>query len=430
ADRPDSATWAAAEQAVPLTPAERAAWRRIDSIARRPPDLTTMVRRGITTSIRVLTDPAYFHYNRVEGAYVGLGDHWDPRPDLSAAARAGYATGSDEAEYALSGQIRLSDAQRTWLGLEYHDQVVPRPTFVSGSYNPTVRALLFRVDPLDYYRERGTTLSLSTKLADFTDLELRYDDYAQSTLPVITDYSVFGSHRPQRPNIPVTAGQLRTLGGTLTFDSRPLRRLGIRDERLPAAVWTRVSVGAELSEPLITGGDFRYERYSLQVQRRQRTLGLGITTITAAAGIGSGELPPQRYFTVDFGMKALTYQSGGFNTLSDTNYAGNRAAMIIVQHDFDRLLFARSHLPLIDRLPWTLSVEGGIFWTDFVDHAAEPADLMVHTAPAGYGEAGFGLGNLTPFLSPINLAAHFSWSLNSRYAADRRMHFGLSFFAR
>ncbi|HEV2291036.1 MAG TPA: DUF5686 family protein, partial [Gemmatimonadales bacterium] len=322
ADRPDSATWAATEQAFPLTPAESAAWRRIDSIARRPPTFSTVMRRGLATSIRLFTDPVYFHYNRVEGAYLGLGDRWDPRPALTAAGRVGYATGSDETEYALSGRVRLSDEQRTWLGLEYHDQVVPRPTFVSGSYNPTVRALLFRVDPLDYYRERGATLSLTTKVADFTDLELRYDDEAQSSLPVITDYSVFPSRRPQRPNIPVTPGQLRALGGTLTFDSRPLRRLGTRDERLPAAVWTRVSVGAELSEPLVTGGDFRYERYSLQVQRRQRTLGLGVTTITAAAGIGSGELPPQRYFTVDFGMKALTYQSGGFNTLSDTNYAG------------------------------------------------------------------------------------------------------------
>ncbi|MGH7532010.1 MAG: hypothetical protein ACREL4_01855, partial [Gemmatimonadales bacterium] len=129
-------------------------------------------------------------------------------------------------------------------------------------------------------------------------------------------------------------------------------------------------------------------------------------------------------------MKALTYQRAGFNTLGDTNYAGTRAAMITVQHDFDRLLFSRSYLPLIDRLPFTLSVQGGVFWTDFVNHAPQPADQMLLTAPAGYGEVGFGLGNLTPFLSPFNLAAHFTWSLNSRYAADRRMHFGLSVFGR
>ena len=430
ADRPDSAGWVAVEAEVPLTSAERAAWRRIDSVARRPPDLSTRARRGLATSIRLLTDPVFFHFNRVEGAYIGFGTGWDTHPDLGGAARVGYATGSDEAEYALSGKVRLSDDERTWFGLAFHDQVVTRPTFVSGSYNPTVRALLFRVDPLDYYRERGTTLSLTTKVADFTDLELRYDDEAQSTLPVVTDYSVFPSRRPQRSNIPISDGQLRTLGGTITFDSRPLRRLGTRIERLPAATWTRVSVSAELAAPLIIPDDFSYQRYSVQVQRRQRTLGLGVTTITAAAGIGSGTMPPQRYFTVDFGMKALTYQSGGFNTLGDTNYAGNRAAMITVQHDFDRLLFSRSGLPLIKRLPWTLSVEGGIFWTDFVDHTTQPADQILLTAPAGYGEVGFGLGNLTPFLSPFNLAAHFSWSLNSRYAADRRMHFGLSFFGR
>ncbi|HET7024410.1 MAG TPA: DUF5686 family protein [Gemmatimonadales bacterium] len=430
ADRPDSAAWAATDSTFPLSPAERAAWQRIDSVARRPPDFSTRARRGIATSIGLLTDPTFFHFNRVEGAYIGLGAGWDSHPGLGAEGRAGYATGSDEGEFSLSGRTRLSTDQRTWLGLEYHDQVVTRPTFVSGSYNPTVRALLFRIDPLDYYRERGVTLSLTTKLADFTDLELRYDNEAQSTLPVVTDYSVFGSRRPIRPNIPIADGELRTLGASITYDSRPMRRTGTRTDRLPAATWTRVSLGAELAAPTIIPDDFTYQRYALQVQRRQRTLGLGVTTITAAAGIGSGTMPPQRYFTIDFGMKALTYQSGGFNTLGDTNYAGTRAAMIAVQHDFDRLLFARSHLPLIDRLPFTLSVQGGVFWTDFVDHAPQPADLMLLTAPRGYGEVGFGLGNLTPFLSPFNLAAHFTWSLNSRYAADRRMHFGLSFFGR
>ncbi|MGH7533364.1 MAG: hypothetical protein ACREL4_08750, partial [Gemmatimonadales bacterium] len=333
ADRPDSAIWASTDSTFPLSSAERAAWQRIDSIAHRPPDFPTRARRGLAATIGLLTDPTFFHFNRVEGAYIGLGAGWDSDPGLGAEGRVGYATGSDEGEFSLSGRTRLSTDQRTWLGLEYHDEVVTRPTFVSGSYNPTVRALLFRIDPLDYYRERGTTLSLSTKVADFTDLELQYDDEAQSTLPAVTDYSVFPSRRPERPNIPITDGQLRTLGASITYDSRPMRRTGTRTDRLPAATWTRVSLGAELAAPTIIRNDFTYQRYTVQVQRRQRTLGLGVTTITAAAGIGSGTMPAQRYFTVDFGMKALTYQRGGFNTLGDTNYAGTRAAMITVQHD-------------------------------------------------------------------------------------------------
>jgi hypothetical protein len=77
------------------------------------------------------------------------------------------------------------------------------------------------------------------------------------------------------------------------------------------------------------------------------------------------------------------------------------------------LLFARSGLPLIRKLPVTLSVHGGAFWTDFAAHPPNPGDALLVTAARPYTEVGLGLGNLTPFLSPLNLAVHFTWQLSS-----------------
>jgi hypothetical protein len=37
----------------------------------------------------------------------------------------------------------------------------------------------------------------------------------------------------------------------------------------------------------------------------------------------------------------------------------------------------------------------------------------VFTARKAYIEAAFGFGNLTPFVSPFNLAVHFTWPLSS-----------------
>jgi hypothetical protein len=137
-------------------------------------------------------------------------------------------------------------------------------------------------------------------------------------------------------------------------------------------------------------------------------------------------VPPQRYVTVDFGMQTLTYQRNGFNTLREANYTGTRGALVAVQHDFDRLLFAKSGLPLIRQLPFTFSVHGGVFWTDFIDHLASPGDSLFATARKPYSELGFGLGNITPFLSPFNLAVHFTWQL-SAYPTNRfRLGFGFT----
>jgi Family of unknown function (DUF5686) len=422
-DRPDSALWAG-PRAIPLTPAESSAWARIDSLAHEPPGFVARVREGVTAALYAANDADLFHFNRVDGVYLGLGRSWREIPGLTLDTKLGYATKSDRWQYRAGGQVRLSEAQRSWIGAWYHDETVSRPTFVSRSYDPTYRALLFELDPLDYYRARGLTLAVGSKLVDFTRLELRYNDERQTSLPVVTDYAMFPSRRPQRPNPPIVEGTLRSVSGSFTYDSRSMLHRPNADVYLPALAWTRLTLGVEIAAHDVLGGDFAFRRYALLVERRQRLGNLGVTTLLAAGGLATGWVPPQRYFTVDFGKRALTYQAGGFNTTArDTNYSGTRAAMITLRHDFDRLLFARSGLPLIRKLPVTLSVHGGAFWTGFTDHPPNPGDSLLFTARKAYIEAGFGFGNLTPFLSPFNLAVHFTWQLSSY--PTRRFQFGI-----
>ena len=104
--------------------------------------------------------------------------------------------------------------------------------------------------------------------------------------------------------------------------------------------------------------------------------------------------------------------------------------MIALRHDFDRLLFAKSGIPLVRDLPMTLSIHGGVFWTDFKNHPPAPGDSLRHTGSVPYSEIGFGLGNLTPFLSPFNIAAYFTWNLSPYHTGEfqtNRFAFGFGF---
>jgi hypothetical protein len=425
ADRPDSAAWSAPSP-VPLTDAERAAWARIDSTERRP-SLGRRLLGGVGATVALATNPDFFHFNRVDGSYLGAAWDWRQLPGWSFTTKLGYADGRDAWQYRVGATRRLSEARQLWVGWSYQDETVHRPTLISGSYNPTYRALFSRLDPLDYYRERGLRLAVGGRVVNFTRLELGYADLVQSSLPVNTAYTVFAVSRPVRANPPIHDGHLRALTGRVIYDSRQLVREKGEDLRLRSLTWTRITLGAELAAPDLIRNDFSYRRYTLQLERQQRTFNLGITTILVAGGIATGYVPPQRYFTVDHGMQTLTYQRNGFNTLGDTNYSGTRVAMLAARHDFDRLLFAKSHLPLIERLPFTFSLHGGVFWTDFIDHIPYPAtDTLLFTARKPYTELGFGLGNLTPFLSPFNLAAHVTWQLSSYPTHRVRFGFGLT----
>jgi len=407
----DSASWTE-PPAVPLSDAQEAALVRADSLARRPPSAAVRAGRGIGFVAGLAADPDFFHYNRVDGLYLGAGHDWRLAPPVALHVRLGWAFGERTPQYDVGPRVLLSPALRLWVGGSYHDETSSRPTLISSGYNPTFRALFARLDPLDYYRERGYDLELSTRLPGRTQLDVVFDDGRESSLGLsVTSIS---GRRPIRPNPPIADGRMRSLGGTLTWDSRQLLRAQDTDVPLASQGWTRITVGGEVAAHDVLASDFSYRRWSVQVERHQRTL-WGVTTVTAAGGLATGYVPPQRYFVVDFGMEFLTFQGNGFNTLSETNFAGNRAALIVVTHEFDRTL---------GHLPFRLSVHGGAFMTAFVAHAPFPGDSLQATAPHPYTEAGFGIGNLTPFLSPLDVAIHFTWQLSSY--PTRRFRFGFS----
>jgi hypothetical protein len=287
--------------------------------------------------------------------------------------------------------------------------------------------LFSRIDPLDYYRERGLVATLTTKLFDLTQLNAVYTDGRQTSLPDVVTGPLFGrpgrADRPIRPNDPIADGQLRSVSAGVSYDSRPMLHQNGGDLRLGAAEWTRLAVDAEVSSRDALASDFDYRRYTLRVEHRQQSFGMGVTTLMAVGGIGTAGLPPQRYFTVDGGARVLETQASPFSTLTDSNFTGSRAAMLAVEHNFDRLLFTRSHVPLVRDIPFTLAVRGAVFWTSFgstaLDTLSRTATLTtVRFAPSPYREVGFTVGNLTPFMSPINLALRLAWQL-SNYPTGR-----------
>ena len=395
-----------------LTGVERSAYERIDSLENRPTPLGTKLLTGVVSL--ALTDTVdFYHFNRVEGNYLGAGGTFrNISPDWVLRAKAGYAFGGDNWQYRFGAQYRLVEARRLWLGASYGDEIVPRPTLVSAGRNSTNLALLAKLDPLDYYAQRGFVAFLSTKLVDFTQFRVQYNDFDHASAAVVSDFSLFNGDKLQRANPPIAEGRFRSWSASLTYDSRPLLKSKGRDFRFGTLIYTRVTLAAEYASPSFIANDFDFQRFSIRLRRRQRTFNMGVTTIDAVAGTSGGTLPPQRYFTVDFG-NGVFFQPGGFNTLNETNFAGDKAAMFYVSHDFDQQLLRRSHVPLLRDLPVTLSVHGGAFWTDFASSVPGPGIVFTPTAPTAYSELGFGVGNLTPFIAPFNFTVWFTWQLSS-----------------
>lgn len=424
ADEIDSAAWAA-RQTIPLTDDEEAAYVRIDSVEQTPKPIGTRLLQGlgIATALLVFGDEDIVHYNRVEGAYLGLGikPHFlnhDLRLDL----RTGYGFKREKAQHHYGAWYRLSDRHKLWVGAYWKDEVQKRSTVVADDdHNPTFGAYFFRLDPFDYYREKGFSLLTNLKLLNQTRLRLEYRDFEQHSLPRVTDHAVFPSDSyGGRENPAIADGHLRSVYGALTYDSRPLiRRKGL-DVRIGASEMTMAVLFAETASPDLIDNDFDFTRYGLWAMRRQRTLGLGVTTISGMVGASTGDLPPQRYFSVDHGESIYNafHQPRGVGTLVRKNFYGDRAALVAVVHDFDQQLWRKSRIPVIEDIPLTLSIHGAAFWSEFRNGSPTLDAQYLPTAPTAYTEVGLGLGNLTPMITPFNFAVYFTWQL-SDYDTER-----------
>ena len=146
-------------------------------------------------------------------------------------------------------------------------------------------------------------------------------------------------------------------------------------------------------------------------------LGLGASKVTVTVGGSDGELPPQKYFTVPFGSDIFEFEQG-FQTLEKVNFGGSRIASVTWRHEFERLLWGKSGIPLVKKIPFTLDIFGGAFWSDLRNNPIQPGDDRIRTARTAYSEIGFSIGNLTPFMAPFNLSLGFAWQL-STYGTSR-----------
>ncbi|MDD4050652.1 MAG: DUF5686 family protein [candidate division Zixibacteria bacterium] len=419
ADKVDSSVWST-RVSLPLTGLEQYGYTRIDSLEHAPKPLGKKLLAGAVMGALLMTVgyPDVYHYSRVEGHYLGLGTAENKYDGLRLRGKIGYGFSDHHWQGEAGGNFRLLEKQKLWVGGMVKDEIMHRPTTISANnYNPTFNAFMLKIDPFDYYRERGFELNASVKPVDYTRLTVSYGDFKQTSVSSAVGHSVFRRSVRHRGNPPILDGDLHSLSAAFRYDSRKL--INNKGVELPTDptdyfLW---EIGAEYSSPDFAGSDFDFRWYYLKAQWRSKASGLGITTLTGYAGTSDGHLPPQKYFSVDFHDPDF-FRTHGFNTVLEGNFGGDRMASLYLSHDFGHFMFRSSGIEFLKKIPAGLVIHGGAFWTRFRNDPLYPGNEYLRTAPTAYTEIGFGLNNLTPFLSPFNLSIHFTWQL-SPYDTER-----------
>lgn len=407
ADKIDSSTWLS-QTHIPLTTDEQLGYQRIDSLKQIPKPIGQQILTyTLFGMIAVLTQPDLFHYNRVEGSYLGEGfdlPNLIPRTNLT--LKLGYSFGAERwvHQYGIAYQLRQQGRLR--FTTEYHDNIrrllLIRP---NENFNMTFPALIFGDDPLNYFHERGFSVGVGMNVQKHIRLSASFANVDQFSIDKQTDYSFFGGDSTFRENPEITEGTDRSIGLTLRFDNRPMIKNKNVESIITPPTYTIMELSAKFASPDFTHSHFDYNQYRFSVYEKFRVSDWGILTIAPSFGIATGDPPKQQRFTA-----ATSYLEDitDFKTVNrDVNFSGDHMYSVYIAHDFGRAFFKKLHIPGLRELPTTFQVFGGAFWFKDEDHM--PSDTFSFTTGDDpYSEVGFGISRIPPF----SLGMYFTFKLS------------------
>lgn len=327
----------------------------------------------------------FFHFDRVEGAYTGIGAQLrfrDAAPGLIARANIGYAW----TEATVRGAAGLTWTRGRWqvdlrAARQLDNTNVFATTFTSG---PTIEAL-FTQDEYDYVDRRSVTASLTRTFGPERELVARLDvgpgddryDAARLRRPPIFP-NFFMRDSLFRPNRGVENGSYERVA--LTIDFHP-------DVDL---VFVRPGFGAQVHYEW-AGGDIGWQRVEARLVGRQFA-GPFILTARADGGIVTGStIPPQQLFQIGTleGLTAYDYKQFG----------GDQAAVLQSEIGY-QLPWLRAPVRLnrlmLPALAPELAVGVRSGWADASTQAARAALLGLGSRVNPSTDASLGLPASTP----------------------------------
>lgn len=415
---------------LPLRSDEQQAYVDIRNLRENPDSLerTTFVDKilqPITDFVSTLARRPFtgwqdiFRYNRVHGAYLGLGLTADLTPSLSGTVLGGYGTadkhwyGSTELRYAFDEQgkytVRLGGYRRLARRDNPYIRTIPTITLLS---------LVLRNDYGDYYYATGGEVELG---AGFGQLQfLRRDVFVRPTRFSIlfrsedhtpsfvnTDFAIFGSG-PFRDNPAVFTGTLRSLGLVFDWNHHPERsfsRFGWR-------------VQGEISEPSFIPSDFRFRQIQGTMVLRTPTLPLWMLELRLAGGWSHGDVPPQRFFSLESAASSIA-AAGALRGLNVKEFYGDRFATLSLEHNFGEVIPGLLRIPNLASLGIEFILSTGVGWSQFSQRTLAYTGTALpstnETRERVYYEVGLGLNKIL-LIFRTDVAVRLSQVSSPRFA--------------
>lgn len=355
-----------------------------------------------------------FRFNRVQGAYLGLGVRSDLGDYNAIYMRSGYSFADKRYNYYLNFSQFFDENRQNGLSLQFYDEIRTTDYINSLRFqSQSILALLTKNDFYDYYYCRGFQFDFNLSYGQLRFL--RRDEFirpnrlniyfkSEQHLNAIknTDFSIFNGNKLFRDNPLIREGNLNAIGLELNYYYHPLRRFedfGFQ-------------IGAEFSNPNLIKSDFDYIRIYSGLILRTNTFALSRLDIGIKAGKSFGKLPPQRFFSLESSISGFSAQRA-FRGMNLKEFYGNEYWSLSFEHNFGEIIPGILRIPNIAEFGIEFITYANVGWSnftdvaDFIENSSFNYNYTEKTADKYYYEVGLGLNKLLLFFR-VDITARLS----------------------
>lgn len=332
-------------------------------------------------------------FNRMDGYHLGLKYQNSLEViGLGLSTFGGYSFHSKLWDAGVSIDKMLAERDQTAFRLNAGYEKVTDTRYSSPMYslgfNSLQTLVLGTQDYFDYFRNEKVYAGFEIENL-LPDLNLKISANRENHLSFdeiqVYDYSLFNWHDKRRPNPEIDEGILQSFIFNVSLNETP-KDFGFTGNN-------QLILLAEHSSNTL-GSDFDFTRVALRLDLHlqtfyQRRLFANTLDMTFAGGTYFGELPIQKFGSVDGAMNRFT-PFGVLKTRKSVPYVGSRYWSAYAEHNFRTILFELLGLDYLVENGWGIIAFAGAGYADAKNQ--EPYNLLI--SDGTHTEAGVSLNSI------------------------------------
>lgn len=404
-------------QSIPLNEEEEEALEHIDSVMTNLGIIKKSIVYILQNFDNILITGFYdfYHFNRVEGNYFGLGfDSKRKFEDSRLRLNIGHGIEDDRTKFSFWLQNNFLKER-----FSIRNQFYKRLAFLDQFYrynrsDITLQSLLLKNDYADYYYEKGYKFALEYKLLKYLKIGAEYAHNDQKTATNHIELDPSHQKKSYRPTFEIDEGTIKSIEISLVSDNLKFFDYGWLQMPDLSQDFFDVNFSILYSAKQYLNSYFDFSRYYLAINSFKKYPPYFHIYFRLSAGYLTLDKPTQYHFHL-----AGAYGSFGnpilFRTIKSDEFLGDQYLALSFENSFKNTIYSLLHLPFIRNSKLDLIVFSNLGWINnkFIPTNSSSKFNKIEITNNPLTEIGCSVGNIFTFLR-----LDFTWRTSYKTGDD------------